>query len=468
MIFNSMVYLVFFAILFAIYYIGKEKYRNFILLTASYIFYGYSNPKNLIILLAVTLISYFSGILVNKIENKHKKKAIIFVTITFIIGILLYFKYSLFILENINNIFKTAFSIENLIVPLGISFFTLQAITYPIDVYRRDIYVEKNILRFALFVSFFPQVLSGPIGKSKEILPQFKEKHVYDSKKVKSGFMIALHGLFKKVVIADLLAIGINNVYDNVTLFKGIPLLITVFMYSLQIYFDFSSYSNIAYGCGKMLGYELNKNFNVPYLADSIKNFWAKWHISLSTWFRDYLYIPLGGNRKGVIKTCLNLVIVFIVSGLWHGAAYTFIIWGLIHAVFQIIERLFKVNCKIKIVNIIRTFIIVTFAWIFFRANNLSDAIYVISNMFCISFVNIKEQILSIGLDKYDLIVASISIILVSTVEILNCKKSILEIFEKTPYILQIAICFIIVFSIIIFGSYGPGFNNSQFIYLGY
>jgi len=353
-------------------------------------------------------------------------------------------------------------------VPLGISFFTLQAITYPIDVYRKDVYVEKNILRFALFVAFFPQVLSGPIGKAKEILPQFKEKHLYDSKKVKSGFMIALHGLFKKVVIADLLAIGINNVYSNLSSFKGIPLIITIFMYSLQIYFDFSSYSNIAYGCGKMLGYELNKNFNLPYLADSIKNFWARWHISLSTWFRDYLYIPLGGNRKGIFRTCLNLTIVFVISGLWHGAAYTFIIWGLLHAFFQIIERIFKLNCRIKIINIIRTFIIVTFAWIFFRANNFSDAIYVILNMFNISFVNIKEQILSIGLDKYDLVVALISIILVSVVEIFNCKKSILERLEKTPLILQIAIYFVIIFSIIIFGSYGPGFSNSQFIYLGY
>jgi len=468
MIFNSMAYLVFFVILFAIYYIFGDKYRNLILLIASYIFYGYSNPKNLIILLAVTLISYFSGILVSNAKKERTKKQIISITTVLIIGILLYFKYSLFIIQNINNIFTTSFSIENLIVPLGISFFTLQAITYPIDVYRKDVYVEKNILRFALFVAFFPQVLSGPIGKAKEILPQFKEKHLYDSKKVKSGFMIALHGLFKKVVIADLLAIGINNVYSNLSSFKGIPLIITIFMYSLQIYFDFSSYSNIAYGCGKMLGYELNKNFNLPYLADSIKNFWARWHISLSTWFRDYLYIPLGGNRKGIFRTCLNLTIVFVISGLWHGAAYTFIIWGLLHAFFQIIERIFKLNCRIKIINIIRTFIIVTFAWIFFRANNFSDAIYVILNMFNISFVNIKEQILSIGLDKYDLVVALISIILVSVVEIFNCKKSILERLEKTPLILQIAIYFVIIFSIIIFGSYGPGFSNSQFIYLGY
>lgn len=390
MIFNSITYLVFFTILFAIYYIVKSKYRNLVLLIASYIFYGYNNPYNLLLLFGITLISYFSGMLVNNSQKDKSKKIIIFIGTTIIIGTLLYFKYSLFILQNINNIFNSSFSIENLVVPLGLSFFTLQSITYPIDLYRKNIKVEKNIIRFALFVSFFPQVLSGPIGKSKEMLPQFKENHIFKLEEVRKGFFIVLHGLFKKLVIADLLAIGINNVYSNLSSFTGIPLLITVFMYSLQIYFDFSSYSNIAYGCGKMLGYELNKNFNLPYLADSIKNFWARWHMSLSTWFKEYLYIPLGGNKKGLIRTFINLIVVFVISGLWHGAAYTFIVWGLIHALFQIIERLFKINCKIKIINVIKTFLIVTFAWIFFRANTFRDALYVISNMFKLNFSNLK------------------------------------------------------------------------------
>lgn len=468
MIFNSIPYLIFFTLFFVIYYTVKEKYRNLVLLVGSYYFYGYSEPKNILILLGITIISYCSGFLINKSSKEKNKKLIIAINTIITIGILLYFKYSLFFLENINIILGSSLSIHNLIVPLGISFFTLQSITYPIDVYRKQIDVEKNLLRYSLFVSFFPQVLSGPIGKAKEMLPQFKEKHVFNYEQIKEGFIIILHGLFKKIVIADLLAIGINNVYGNLSSYTGLPLLITVFLYSLQIYFDFSSYSNIAYGCGKMLGFELNKNFNLPYLADSIKDFWARWHMSLSSWFKDYLYIPLGGNRKGVFRTCLNLTIVFVISGLWHGAAYTFIIWGLLHAIFQIIERLFKNNCKIKILNIIKTFILVTFAWIFFRADNIYDAIYVITNMFKISFINLKEQILSIGLDKYDLLVAFISILATSILEILNYRKGILKKINKIPSILQAIIFLIVVFCIIIFGSYGPGFNNAQFIYLGY
>ena len=469
MIFNSITYLIFFTALFIAYYISKNKYRNLILLIASYIFYAYSNPKNLLILLGITFISYISGILVNKSSTNQKKKQIIAISVVLIVGTLIYCKYLLFIIQNINILFKSSFSISNIIVPLGISFFTLQAITYPIDIYRKNITIEKNIIRFALFISFFPQILSGPIGKSKEMLPQFQKEHNFNGENIKKGFIIVLHGLFKKLVIADLLAIGVNNVYSNLTIYQGIPLLLTTFFYSLQIYFDFSSYSNIAYGCGKRLGFELNKNFNLPYLADSIKNFWGRWHISLSTWFKDYLYIPLGGNRKGIWRTCLNILIVFIVSGLWHGAAYTFIVWGLLHAIFQIIERIFKVNFKkLKLLNIIKTFILVTFAWIFFRAATFEDAIYVILNMFKINFLDVKTQILSIGLDKIDLIVATISIIIVSAIEIINYKKFIIDKINKIPNILQISACMLVIFCIIIFGTYGPGFDNAQFIYLGY
>lgn len=461
MIFNSIPFLIFFVVLLVVYYLVKSKYRNLVLLIASYVFYAYSGWKNIFILIAVTVISYCSGLVVNK---TNKKNTVIAVNTISILAILLYFKYSGFILDNVNNLFGSFFSVSNLVIPLGISFFTLQAITYPIDVYRKDVSVEKNIIRYALFVSFFPQILSGPIGKAKEMLPQFKEIHLFNYEQFKEGFVYIVHGLFKKIVIADLLAIGINNVYNNLSVYTGIPILITVFMYSLQIYFDFSSYSNIAYGVGKTLGFELNPNFNLPYLADSIKNFWARWHISLSTWFKDYLYIPLGGNRKGNLKTYINLTIVFIISGLWHGAAYTFIIWGGLHAIFQILERIFKLNFKIKLLNIIKTFLLVTFAWIFFRANSLQDAFYVITNMFDISFSNIKQQILSIGWDKYDLIVICISLVLASLVELLNGIKR----FNKIPSFFQATAFLVVILCIVVFGSYGPGFNNAQFIYLGY
>lgn len=468
MIFNSIQFYIFLIITFILYYIVKDKYRFIILLIASYYFYCSSNFKNVIILLLVTIISYISGLIVDKSNNIKKKKITIAITTILLISLLLYFKYSYFILQNINIVLSKNFSIENIAVPLGISFFTLQAISYPIDIYRKDVKVEKNILKYSLFISFFPQILSGPIGKSKEMLPQFSQKHSFNKKDIFNGIMIVIYGLFKKVVVADLMAIGINNVYGNLSKFSGIPLLIVVIMYSFQIYFDFSSYSNIAYGCGKIFGYELNKNFNLPYFASSIKDFWSRWHMSLSTWFRDYLYFPLGGNRCKKYKCYLNILIVFLVSGLWHGAAWTYIIWGMIHAIYQILERMFNLKFKNKILNIIKTFILITFAWIFFRANTIKDAFCVITNIFNISFIGIKEQILSIGLDKYDLLVLFISVISILVIEILQYKKQIYNKFKDLQPISKLIICIILIFATIIFGSYGPGFDNSQFIYLGY
>lgn len=468
MIFNSFSFFIFFAIVIILYYIIPGKYRYILLLFASYFFYGYSNYKYILLLLGVTIISYISGLLISNKRFAKNKKKIIFLSLTLLILLLLYFKYMAFILTNINKISFLNISVQNIIVPLGISFFILQAISYPIDVYRGDVKVERNFLKYALFVSFFPQLLSGPISKSKEMLPQINEMHKYNSNNVYNGLLLILYGLFKKVVIADLLAVGINNVYNNLSIFTGIPLIIVVFAYSFQIYFDFSGYSNIAYGCGKMLGYELNKNFNMPYFANSIKNFWSRWHISLSTWFKEYLYIPLGGNRKGKTRLYLNLMIVFLVSGLWHGAAWTYVIWGALHAFYQILEKRFRLNFKSKFLNITKTFLLVTLAWIFFRANTFNDAIYVILNLFKINLINIRSQILLIGWDKYDWLIILISMFIVFIVELLNYKKEVIVKIFKLDYKIKLVIYLILAFLIIIFGHYGPGFDNSSFIYLGY
>lgn len=468
MLFNSLIYLSFFIIVFILYYLVSDKYRYIVLLIASYIFYGYANINYIAILLGITTISYFSGYIIAKTDNVKTKKVTITISIIISIGILIYFKYLSFIVESLNMILKQNIQINNILVPLGISFFTLQAITYPIDLYRKQQLPERNFLKFALFVAFFPQLLSGPIGKSKEMLPQYSEKHKFNGKEVYTGLIIVLYGYFQKLVIADLLALGVNNVYNNLYEYQGIPLLLIVFLYSFQIYFDFASYSNIARGSAKMLGYNLTNNFNSPYLADSIKTFWGRWHISLSTWFKEYLYFPLGGNRKGKVRTYINLLIVFLVSGLWHGAYYTYIIWGLLHGIYQILERIINKKSRYKVINIIITFILVTFAWIFFRANTLADAIYVIKNMFNINFINIKNQIINIGFDKYDLIVLSISMISVFIMEVINEKRKILTFFcQKNDYLKAIFVL-MLAFTIIIFGHYGPGFDNSQFIYLGY
>lgn len=468
MIFNSLEYLIFLVVTFILYYLVKPKYRHLILLLASYIFYGYSGIKNIFILLSVTIITYYCGNYISKSKNEYKKRTALAFSIISSIGILLYFKYFEFILKTINDVFSTNFMIENIVVPLGISFFILQAITYPIDIYRNDVKREKNILKYALFVSFFPQILSGPIGKSKEMIQQISDKHYFKKKEIKEGLIVIIYGLFQKLVIADCIAIGVNKVYNNLENYTGIPILIVVFLYSLQIYFDFASYSNMARGSAKLFGYKITKNFNNPYFSKSIKEFWSRWHISLSTWFRDYVYFPLGGNRKGILKTCINLLIVFIVSGLWHGAAYTFIVWGLLHGLYQIIERIIKFKIKNNLINNIIVFLLVTFAWIFFRANNINDAFYVINNIFNINFTNIKSQIFSIGLDKYDLFISLVFIVISFVIEFINEKTNIIEKLESLPLIIRWGIYLLSLFIIIIFGHYGPGFDNSQFIYLGY
>lgn len=466
MLFNSLGFILFFLLVFIIYYIANDKYRYIVLLIASYLFYGMTSIRYLAILIIITLVTYFSGLLMNKYSSR--KKLILSLTIIFCLIFLVYFKYFNFLLKSINILFSSDFSIRTLIVPLGLSFFTLQAISYPIDLYRGDVQTEKNLCVYALFVSFFPQILSGPIGKSKDMLKQFHKEHNFDLNNIYSGFMITLFGYFQKIVIADLLAFGVNNVYNNLQNFSGLPILIVVFMYSFQIYFDFSSYSNIARGCAKMLGYDLINNFNSPYFADSIKNFWNRWHISLSTWFRDYLYFPLGGSRKGKVRTCINLMIVFIVSGLWHGANYTYIIWGLLHGLFQVIGRLFHKKSKIRIINIIVTFLLVTFAWIFFRSNTINDAFYVLSHIFKISLIDIKGQVRSIGFDIFDLVVLFTSILIVFEIELIGQRKNLIAILQKKSSFVKYLIVLFLVFSIIVFGYYGPGFDNSQFIYLGY
>ena len=468
MIFNSFPFFIFFTTVLILYYLIPKKYRYLLLLLASYFFYAYSNIMYVFLLLAVTILSYTSGLLVSNKNYSKIRKFLIFFSTTTLILILIYFKYMSFILNTINKITILNFSVQNIIIPLGISFFILQAISYPIDVYRNDVKVEKNFLKFALFISFFPQLLSGPISKSKEMLPQINVNHQYSSNNIHNGFLYILYGLFKKVVIADLLSVGINNIYNNLHSFTGIPLIIAVFAYSFQIYFDFSGYSNIAYGCGKMLGFELNKNFNSPYFANSIKNFWARWHISLSTWFRDYLYIPLGGNRRKKYRVYLNLLIVFLVSGLWHGPAWTYIIWGALHASYQILEKNFKLKFKSNYLNIIKTFLLVTLAWIFFRANTFSDAIYVITNAFKINLNNIISQIMSIGWDRYDLFMLFIFTVIIFIIELLNYKKGIFNKIFNLDYRIKLLIYIVLIISILIFGHYGPGFDNSSFIYLGY
>lgn len=401
MLFNSLEFLIFFPIVCLIYFIIPHKSRWVWLLAASYVFYMGWNAAYALLLLASTGITYVASLLIDKSNQSKRKKIFLSISIILNLGILFTFKYFNFFtsgLYGVLDLLHIAYTPipYSLLLPVGISFYIFQALGYSIDVYRGTVPVQKHFGKYALFVSFFPQLVAGPIERSNNLLPQFDEVHRFDSEKAASGLRLMLWGYFKKIVIADTVCVAVNTVYNNLTAFDGFAMLIATFLFTIQIFCDFSGYSDIARGCARIMGFRLMVNFDHPYFSTSIQDFWRNWHISLSTWFKDYVYIPLGGNRKGEGRRRLNLMITFLVSGLWHGADWTFVIWGGIHGLFQVIGRMTK-KLRDKINHIVHldkvpkfhtalqmlfTFALVSFAWIFFRANNLSDAVYVISHIF--------------------------------------------------------------------------------------
>ncbi|MBE5912938.1 MAG: MBOAT family protein [Pseudobutyrivibrio ruminis] len=427
MLFNSTQFILFFPIAVLLYFLFPKKVRNYWLLICSYFYYMCWNPKYILLLMASTLVTYLSGILMEHVKNSGKSDAVILrqknwiVAASFIlnIGMLFYFKYINFAIDTWERIFaKLGITMNvpavDVVLPVGISFYIFQALSYTMDVYRDEIYAEKNPFRYALFVSFFPQLVAGPIERSKNLLKQLATPGEFNYDNVRSGLLTMLWGYFLKLVIADRCAILVDTVYNNVSGYFGYQLVLASVLFALQIYCDFMSYSTIAIGAARVLGYDLMENFHLPYFATSIKDFWRRWHISLSTWLRDYLYIPLGGNRKGQLRKYFNIMVTFFVSGLWHGAAFTYIFWGVLHGIYQIIEDLLKshtdkllevlsINPKNKVLyvcKIIVTFIFVDIAWVFFRANSISDAFTVFKNSFYLAnLVNIKVDLWALGLD---------------------------------------------------------------------
>ena len=484
MLFNSIQYMIFLPIVFFIYYILPHKFRNIFLLIASLYFYGSWMPKYLILICGTIFITYLTSILIDKYE-KHKK-FFLFLGIIINILILIVFKYKNFFIDNINSLFAILnldFSISNkfnFMLPVGISFYTFQSIGYCIDVYRKDVKCEKNFINYAVFVTFFPQLVAGPIERSKNLLRQFNEKHDFKYEKGVEGLRYILAGMYRKVVIADLCAVIVNGVYNNIYNYRGILLLFATFLFAIQIYCDFSGYSMIAIGSGKLLGFDLMENFKSPYLSSSVKEFWNRWHISLSTWFRDYIYYPLGGSKKGTKRKMINLAIVFLISGLWHGAAWTFVIWGMLHAFFRIMEEIkFRKikredNIFTNLVKILFTFIVVNISWVFFRANKIEDAIYVFKNAFNgFGLRNIPHIIYNSLLDKKIFASFIIIIIMISIFYLIyedyKMKKysfNICDFYQslgKKRYLIYLfqTIMIIIVF-VILQASYG---QTGQFIY---
>ena len=396
MIYNSFNFLILFPILFLLYYLipaKQQKWRNGYLLLVSYLLYANWKPAYALILLGVTLVTYLFA---RWIESGKRSAKIAVGGALLTLLPLLVFKYYNFINDSVFDILSTAglrFNLPGLnwAIPMGISFFTFQALGYMLDVYYQRIKAEKDFLTYALFVSFFPSIVAGPINKASLVIPQLKAMRSYfDYDKAVEGLRMLLWGMFMKVVVADRVALYVDTVFPNYMNYTGVTCFVASILYTIQIYADFAGYSLMAIGVGKTLGFELTENFRRPYFAVSVTDFWRRWHISLSTWLKDYVYIPLGGSRCGKIRNYWNIFVTFLVSGIWHGANWTFIVWGIWHGVFQIIEKAIgQQKCEYgrfgKSIKILITFLLVNFAWIFFRMPSLGDAIGMIMRIFDMS-----------------------------------------------------------------------------------
>ena len=413
MLFNSVEFLLFLPIVFVLYWFvfdKKLKYQNLLILVSSYVFYGWWDYRFLSLILLSTIVDYFIGIGISNQTSLKNKRILLWCSVLFNLGILGFFKYYNFFVDSWIDLFSSfGYDIKsvwtlNIILPVGISFYTFQTMSYTIDIYKENLKPTKDFISFASFVSFFPQLVAGPIERASNLLPQILNKRVFKYEQGVQGLRLILWGMFKKVVIADSLAPMVNDIFDNYQEFSGGTLLLGAIYFSFQIYCDFSGYSDIAIGTSKLFGFELMSNFKFPYFSRNIGEFWRRWHISLSTWFRDYLYIPLGGSQKGKWKSIRNVFIIFVVSGFWHGANWTFIIWGVYHAILFIPSFIVKNNRKFlnsviaektfipslkEFLQAATTFLLVTIGWVFFRSDSVSDALVYLHKIICISNFNL-------------------------------------------------------------------------------
>jgi len=401
MVFNSFAFLVFFPIVLFLYFVLPKNLSWIMLLFASYYFYISWNVELIYLIVFTTLISWISAMLIERTQSNDFRKFFLVLTLITCLGILFFYKYFNFLSDSavealkILGIGADAFHLD-LILPVGISFYTFQTLSYVIDVYRGDVKTERNLFFYALYVSFFPQLVAGPIERPNNLIPQLRVRHRPTWENTRNGLRKMLIGFFKKVVVADLISGYVNAVYNDVANATGLGVLIATILFAVQIYCDFSGYTDIAIGCAEIMGIRLMQNFDRPYISRSIQEFWRRWHISLSTWFKEYIYVPLGGSRCSKWKNYRNIMIVFAVSGLWHGAAWTFVIWGALHGLYQVIGKLLKPlqDKTLEVMHITReskcvqflsqviTFALVCFAWIFFRANSMTDAMLLIKKLF--------------------------------------------------------------------------------------
>ncbi len=398
MLFNSLHFLVFFPVVAGLYFGLPPRWRGPLLLLASYYFYMSWRAVYALLLLATTLVDYFSGYRMSQLPAKRQRRPYLYLSLASNLGTLFVFKYFNFFREAVGQLAGAlhlplaAGPALGLLLPVGVSFYTFQSVGYIIDVYQGRLAAERDFGRFALFVAFFPQLVAGPIERGGHMLPQYRQPHAFDYQRVASGLRLMAWGLFKKVVVADRLALLVNPVFNAPRQHPAGPLLVLATLaFTFQIYADFSGYTDMARGAARVLGFEFNLNFRQPYLSASVPEFWRRWHISLSSWFRDYLYIPLGGSRVGPARAYGNLLAVFLISGLWHGANWTFLVWGGLHGLYLVastwarparewLAQLTGLAARPRLrrgLGVLVTFALVAYAWIFFRANNLGDAVFI-------------------------------------------------------------------------------------------
>ncbi len=454
-------------------------------------------PVYALLILVSTGVTYASGLLICK-ENQHqnatphqenpkfnRKKLWVFLSFFINLSILVYFKYYNFFVDSflrflgVINFPSISIPYTQVLLPVGISFYTFQALSYTMDVYKGDIQAERHFGYYALFVSFFPQLVAGPIERSTHLLPQLRKTQVFDYKRMQNGLILMGWGFIKKVVIADRIAVVVNTVYGNPSEYSGFVLIVASLFFSFQIYCDFSAYSDIAIGAARIMGIDLMKNFKTPYFSKSIAEFWRRWHISLGGWFREYLYFPLGGSKKSIPRTYINLAIVFLVSGLWHGANWTFLIWGGLHAFFEVFGKITQ-PMRITLCNALGlnrdtagyrafqtliTFVLVSFAWIFFRADSLSDAMYIVRHLSLDGLIGfLKGGAFQLGLDKLDFLLGFCSIIALLLLDYHSTRTKLIGALQKENLPFRWIVYYCIIFIIILLGYYG-GYDEANFIY---
>lgn len=472
--FNSLEYAAFLPIVFALYWALPHKFRGVLLLISSYYFYMSWNPRYVVLILFTTAMSYAAALLLEKYRNRALRNVILAGTLISCLGVLFFFKYFNFASESVAAVARYfSFSMQpitlKLLLPVGISFYTFQTLSYVIDVYRGEVKAERNFGIYAAFISFFPQLVAGPIERTANLLPQIKSEKKFDYDLAMHGARQMLWGFFKKVAVADVAATYVNTAYDTLHSCTGFDLCAAILFFSMQIYCDFSGYSDIAIGTAKLFGINLMTNFKSPYFSTSIKEFWSRWHISLSTWFRDYVYIPLGGSRCSKLRNSFNLLVTFLASGLWHGANWTFVVWGGIHGGAQVVEKALgwdrkrRKNAGLLVLSWAAVFAFCNLAWVFFRADHLSDAWYVICHAFG-GFSDISTYLhTSINLGKGRFLYICSLFLIVAAYDWRSLKTDVIDELAKWPAVIRLAaeyaVALLTVFAII------DGTGTNQFVY---